>query len=45
MGSPAYAGKSQFLSYIFALLQDHPCLCGEKFVHAVSPPTIFLIGE
>ena len=28
--TPAYAGKSQFLSYIFALLQDHPRLCGEK---------------
>ena len=28
--TPAYAGKSLFKYHSFALLEDHPRLCGEK---------------
>ena len=36
--TPAYAGKSQYLTFGVPLLEDHPRLCGEKRVH---PPEDF----
>ena len=30
--TPAYAGKSFFISQKFGKLEDHPCVCGEKLV-------------
>ena len=30
--TPAYAGKSKFLLYIFPHTRDHPRLCGEKLL-------------
>ena len=35
--TPAYAGKSTQLQFHYAIIRDHPRLCGEKdIVHAVS---------
>ena len=43
--TPAYAGKSSLISFIFLFLQDHPRLCGEKWKYRIflryykgSPP-------
>ena len=35
--TPAYAGKSFAYAEAFAVAEDHPRLCGEKFCAAVMP--------
>ena len=37
--TPAYAGKSKVLNAIICILKDHPRLCGEKLLSAVTSAT------
>ena len=41
--TPAYAGKSQYLTFGVPLLEDHPRLCGEKHFDVVEVEIQFRI--